>query len=190
MAAPLTLMKIFFSATKRILTGKILCRADIEIGGGLGVISLRLKQEKRSGNQYIVLVGSASGGVYYYLFELEEFDRFIKAANDIRASQASAIATTPHSVPKLGQLTKMILAGEVLRRIDTDILAGHVKISLRLKRDKNTLHEYVVLATTSLGWYLYYSFELDEFHRFVAAAKKIRASAQDPYDDALQKGGG
>jgi hypothetical protein len=187
MVAPLAWVRAGFRAIKRILTGEILHSIDVEIGGGLGIVSLQLKQEKRSGNEYVVLVGKFSGGVYYYHFELDEFDRFIEAADNIRASQTFPTAVSPHAIPKLGQLTDMILTGEVVRRVDTEISAGHVKMSLRLKREKNTSHEYVVLATIALGWYLYYPFELDEFHRFVAAAKKIRAVAEAFSPGALQR---
>jgi hypothetical protein len=56
-------------------------------------------------------------------------------------------------------------------------MGGELMMSLRLKRDRATLHEYVVLGTIALGWWLYYPFGLDEFHRFVASAKRIRAAA-------------
>jgi len=176
MAAPFALFRVGFRAIKRILTGEILNRIDLEIAGGLGTASLLLKRERNSGNRYVVLVVRAAW-VYYCLFELEEFDRFVEAADEIRASQTSSAAILPDATPKLGHRTDMVLGGQVLRRVDTEIYAGHLKISLRLKREKNTAHEYVVLATIALGWYLYYPFELDEFHRFVAAAKKIRAGA-------------
>jgi hypothetical protein len=37
-----------------------------------------------SEQKYIVLAGSASGNYQYYTFELDEFERFIAAAEDIR----------------------------------------------------------------------------------------------------------
>jgi molybdopterin-binding protein len=185
MAHPFTFIEIAFRALKRIFTGQILHHEDVEIGGGLGVVSLLLKRERRSPNQYVVLVGRASGGVYYNLLELDEFDRFIESADDIRASQTCAIDTSLHAVPKLGHLTEMIIKGKVLRRVDTEILGGQVTVSLRLKRETATMHEYVVLATTALGWWQYYPFELDEFHRFVAAAKRIRAATGTAISDEL-----
>src|SRR5262249_38719973 len=115
-------------------------------------------------------------GNYYNLFEVDEFDRFIQLADDIRTSQTCAVDTSPRAAPKLGHLTDMVIKGEVLRRVDTKILGGHVTVSLRLKRDRATLREYVVLAIITSGWWSYYPFELDEFHRFVAAAKRIRAA--------------
>ena len=183
MAAPFALIRIGLRAIKRVFAGEIVHRIDTEFGGGVDTVSLRLKREKSSGNEYVVLAGSA-GGEWYYVFELEEFDRFIDAANEIRTSQTSTTAISPNARSKRRRLTSIFLRGEVLRRVDTDIYAGHLKISLQLKREQNTSHEYVVLATTARGWYLYYPFELDEFHRFVAAAKKIRAASQS-YDRAV-----
>jgi hypothetical protein len=175
MAAPFRLIKIGCRAIKRILTGEILHRIDLEIAGGLGVLSLLLKRGKSSGSKYVVLQSYG----YYYLFELEEFDRFIEAADEIRAAQTSSITVSPHTKPALGHRADMALGGEVLRRVDTDIYEGHVKMSLRLKREKNTAHEYIVLATITFGWYLCYPFELDEFHRFIGKAKEIRAAARN-----------
>jgi hypothetical protein len=175
MAAPFRLIKIGCRAIKRILTGEILHRIDLEIAGGLGVLSLLLKRGKSSGSKYVVLQSYG----YYYLFELEEFDRFIEAADEIRAAQTSSITVSPDTKPALGHRADMAFGGEVLRRVDTDIYEGHVKMSLRLKREKNTAHEYIVLATITFGWYLYYPFELDEFHRFIGKAKEIRAAARN-----------
>ena len=186
MAHPFTVISIGFRALKRIFTGEILRHEDVEIGGGLGVVSLLLKRERRSPDQYVVLVGRASGGVYYNPLELDEFDRFIESADNIRASQTCATDTSLHAVPKLGHLTDMIVKGEVLRRVDTEILGGQVTVSLRLKRETGTMHEYVVLATIALGWWQYFPFELDEFHRFVAAAKRIRAATGAATSDELR----
>ena len=85
MAAPFALFRVGFRAIKRILTGEILNRIDLEIAGGLGTASLLLKRERNSGNRYVVLVVRAAW-VYYCLFELEEFDRFVEAADEIRAT--------------------------------------------------------------------------------------------------------
>ena len=74
-------------------------------------------------------------------------------------------------------LLKWVLTGDVLRRVDTQIGAGGT-LSLRLKRDRSSGVEYVVLALTGPGNYRYYPLELEEFDRFLAAAKDIRAAAR------------
>jgi len=72
---------------------------------------------------------------------------------------------------------KRVLTGEVLRRIDTETMGGWCTMSLRLKRERSGA-EYVVLAAIARGNNQYYAFELDEFDRFIEAAKAIRAVAQ------------
>jgi len=72
---------------------------------------------------------------------------------------------------------KRVLTGEVLHRIDTEITGGWCTMSLRLKRESSGV-EYVVLAAIARSNNQYYGFELDEFDRFVEAAKAIRAAAQ------------
>jgi hypothetical protein len=71
---------------------------------------------------------------------------------------------------------KRVLTGEVLDKFDTEI-GGPCIISLRLKRDKRSGDKYVVLAALSAGNYQYYPFDLDEFDRFVEAAKRISTAA-------------
>jgi hypothetical protein len=105
------------------------------------------------------LFSLAIGGGTSFI-ELQELDHFIEAADAIRAAQTFAIDTSPHAVPKLGQLTDMITMGEVLRRIDTPTMGGELMMFLQLKRDRATLHEYVVLGTIALGWWLILSFRI------------------------------
>jgi len=71
-----------------------------------------------------------------------------------------------------------ILTGKVLHQIDTIIMGGHCTISLRLKERQGTNDAYIVLAGIAQGNYQYYPFELDEFDRFVEAAKLIQAQAR------------
>ena len=72
---------------------------------------------------------------------------------------------------------KRVLTGEVLAKIDTPIHNGMTTMSLRLKRQRNSDDKYVVLAGLSGGNYQYFHFELDEFERFIEAARSIRAAA-------------
>jgi hypothetical protein len=169
-------LRLQFRAFKWVLTGEIIQQIEVPVSGGLQTFTLQLKRERRSGQHYIVLVGRGSGIVWYDPFEVGDLDKLIGAADDIRSAQTEA--TGPSEEPtRLWQCARMIVSGEVIRRIDT-ITTASMTMSLRLKRAKGTGKEYVVLATTTPGRYLYYLLQLDEFHRFVATAKKIRAAAE------------
>ncbi len=84
-----------FKSLKRALTGEVLQRIDTKVINGIQTVSLRLKRERESGIEYIVLAMIASGNYQYSMFELDEFDEFLKAAKDIRA----AAATPPYPPP-------------------------------------------------------------------------------------------
>jgi hypothetical protein len=174
-----------FSGLKRALTGEIIDQIDIDIGGGLGLLSFLLKRERKSERYYVVLVGR-SGGNWYYPFELAELDEVITAADEIRVAQSKPSGESPFETRNLGQLTDMILTGDVVRQIDIKLSDGYLTLSFRLKRKINPPHEYVVLGTLASGQYIYYPFELDEFYRFVNAAKKNRAQTPDSYDRLQQ----
>src|SRR6266849_4580285 len=83
-------IRIAFLALKRVLTGQVLKRVDIETLGGAAKISLRLKRNRSSQDQYVVLAGLSSGSSQYFLFDMDQFDRFIEAAKDIRAAARSS----------------------------------------------------------------------------------------------------
>jgi hypothetical protein len=65
---------------------------------GTQTISLGLKRERSTGTEYVVLGMIASGNYQYSLLELDEFDRFLDGAKDIRAA-----ASTPRSPPASGR---------------------------------------------------------------------------------------
>jgi hypothetical protein len=132
-----------------------------------------LKREKESGEEYVVLTTQISEAISANLFDLEEFDRFIEAAGQIRASQSSAIGALPRPAPVGGPLDHLLHSGEVLRRVDVSANNDQQKISLRLERKPDSSHEYVVLATSVQD----YPIELAEFHQLTAGAKTIRACA-------------
>jgi len=71
-----------------------------------------------------------------------------------------------------------VLTGKVLHQVDTVIMGGNCTVSLRLKARQETNAPYVVLAGMAQGNYQYYPFDLDEFDRFVDAAKLIQAEAR------------
>ena len=72
---------------------------------------------------------------------------------------------------------KRLVTGEVLLKIDTPIHNGATTMSLRLKKKRNSDISYVILAGLSGGNYQYFHFEMDEFDRFIEAAKSIRSAA-------------
>ena len=148
-------------------------RVGIDVAEGLGSISLLLKREKESGEEYVVLTTQVSEAISANLFDLGEFDRFIEAAGEIRASQTSAIGTLSRPAPVGGPLDHLLHSGEVLRRIDVATNGEQQKISLRLERKPDSSHEYVVLATNEQDCPI----ELGEFNQLAAGAKKIRAYA-------------
>jgi hypothetical protein len=108
--APFEWFSAALRALKWVVTGETLYREDTYFAGGLFLISLRLKRETRSRKEYVVFVG-ASGGTWYDALDMEAFDRFIEAADEVRGAQSCAIATSPYPIPKLGHLTDMILKG-------------------------------------------------------------------------------
>jgi hypothetical protein len=88
------LFKFFWT----LATGKVVARSDTAISGGGCVLSLRLKRDERAGTQAIVLAVTPLGGLGYYGFyplELNELDRFVEAANEIRAAFRSGASGSP-----------------------------------------------------------------------------------------------
>jgi hypothetical protein len=70
----------------------------------------------------------------------------------------------------------MALTGRVVSRIDTPIMDGNCKLSLRLKRkaDSDYSDGYVVLAGIAAGNYQYYAMTGDEFLRFAEAVEMTK----------------
>jgi hypothetical protein len=78
-----------FKSLKRVLTGEILHQIDTPIIQGRAILSLRLKRQTGSDKKYVVLAGTSSGNYQYFPFDLDEFERFVEAAIDIRAAAQS-----------------------------------------------------------------------------------------------------
>jgi hypothetical protein len=74
----------FFRSLKRLATGEVLKRVDTKVVNGMQTISLRLKREKSSDVKYVVLALTAGGNYQYTMLEMDEFDRFLQAAEDIK----------------------------------------------------------------------------------------------------------
>ena len=159
---------------RRIFIGKTVQQVDTSIVGGLGVLSILLKRDRRSGEEYMVLNARASSTTMYYAFDLNEFDRFIETADRILSARTSEIVPSK-GTRTLDEYSEMVLTGSIVRQIDTE--AGGIPMSFQLKRAKDDHREYVVFAATTPGIWMYYPFELDDFHRFVHNAKKICAAS-------------
>lgn len=70
----------------------------------------------------------------------------------------------------------MAVTGKVVNQIDTPIMDGNCRLSLRLKRKSESEYSdgYVVLAGISAGNYQYYAMNADEFMRFAEAVETTR----------------
>jgi hypothetical protein len=89
-----------FEDLKRLLTGEVVHRIDLEMGGGTWTtwtISLRLKRRRGSDEKYVVLAALSPGHYQYYPFELDEFDQFLDAAKKIYSAARSASSAVPAS---------------------------------------------------------------------------------------------
>ena len=76
---------------------------------------------------------------------------------------------------KMFQVMKMAMTGEIIHQIDTSIAGDNCQISFRLKRERKTGREYVVMAGIATGNYQYYPMEIDEFERLIESALQIRS---------------
>ena len=73
-------------------------------------------------------------------------------------------------------LLSMALTGKVVNRIDTPIMDGNYRLSLRLKRQSDSDSDgYVVLAGMGPGSYQYCAMTADEFMRFAEAVETTRS---------------
>jgi hypothetical protein len=180
---PFRIIKEGLRGLRRCLTGEIIQQIDTSIIDNLGVLSLLLKRARRSGDKYVVLCARASGTTWYYSFGLDEFSKFIDASEEARTAQVSVI--TPSAEPRtLGDYTDLILTGDIVKQAAVPIMGGCMTMTFQLKRTRDHGREYIVLAATARGVRMYYPFELDEFHRFIAGAKEIRAAAQSHGQEA------
>ena len=70
----------------------------------------------------------------------------------------------------------MSLTGKVVNQIDTTIMDGACRLSLRLKRKTDSEYSdgYVVLAGIAKGNYQYYAMTADEFTRFADAVQTTK----------------
>jgi hypothetical protein len=161
--------KLGASALRRVLTGDLIYQFDMTIHGGQGFVSLQLKRDRRSGDDYVVLAARTFGS-FSSLFEIDEFDRFIAAADGLRTAERNFNAPPASRVLSfLG----LVPPGQVLCRGEVPLYGGQSTASVRLMRER-TGHQYFVIAMEGPGQRIYYRFEQPEFHQFLMAAKEIR----------------
>jgi len=75
-----------FRTIKQVMTGEVIQQIDTAANGGKATMSLRLKRDRRSGNQYVVLAATAPGNYQYFAFDRDEFDSFSHAVQAIQNS--------------------------------------------------------------------------------------------------------
>lgn len=68
---------------------------------------------------------------------------------------------------------KRVMAGEIIKQIDTPIMGAQCTVSLRLKRANDSSETYVVLAFIASGNYQYVALDRSEFGRFAGAVQEI-----------------
>jgi hypothetical protein len=161
--------KLAISALRRIWTGDIIGQFGMTIMDG-GFVFLLLKRDRRSGREYIVLHAKTFGS-FSDLFELDEFDRFIEAADDIGSGERN-VASPPAS--RVLSFLGLVPSGQVIRRGGVSLYGGTFEASVRLMREQRTAYEYVVIAMEGPGRRVYYGFNLAQFHEFIESAKVLR----------------
>jgi hypothetical protein len=83
-------MSGIFKSMKRVLTGRVVRRADLHIMNGRCAISFRMKRD--GDGAYVVLACTSAGNRQYYPFERSEFESFVAAAIEIQDALGSDIA--------------------------------------------------------------------------------------------------
>jgi hypothetical protein len=68
---------------------------------------------------------------------------------------------------------KRVMAGEIIKQIDTSIMGERCTVSLRLKRANDSSETYVVLAFIASGNYQYVALDQSEFEQFAGAVQEI-----------------
>jgi hypothetical protein len=73
-----------FQAIKRVVTGEVIKKLDILTNGGMTTVSLRLKQDRKEGERYVVLAFLSSGNYQYCSLNAGEFREFVEAASELQ----------------------------------------------------------------------------------------------------------
>ncbi len=68
---------------------------------------------------------------------------------------------------------KRVMAGKIIKQIDTQIMGDLCTVSLRLKQANESSETYVVLALIASGNYQYVALDQSEFEQFARAVQEI-----------------
>lgn len=75
---------------------------------------------------------------------------------------------------------KRTFMSELLKKADLRIDEGHVRLSIRLKRDKITREKFVVLGLVAATNYKHAELSIDEFQQFLEAVKSMQQALRIP----------
>jgi hypothetical protein len=73
-----------------------------------------------------------------------------------------------HEIPQASFLS------ELVKKADLRVDDGHIRVSMRLRRDKLTREKYVVLGLVATTNYKHAELSVDEFCQFIEAAKSMQ----------------
>nr|WP_299505836.1 hypothetical protein [uncultured Rhizobium sp.] len=74
------------------MTGQVLHRADIPVMNGQTTLSLHLKRDRGTQSDYVVLAMKSAGNYQYAILEIDEFDKFVEAAQSVRSASKTTKA--------------------------------------------------------------------------------------------------
>jgi hypothetical protein len=75
---------------------------------------------------------------------------------------------------------KRTFMSELVKKADLRVDEGHVRVSMRLRRDKITREKFVVLGLVAATNYKHAELSADEFQQFFEAAKSMQQSLGIP----------
>lgn len=75
---------------------------------------------------------------------------------------------------------KRTFMSELVKKTDLRVDEGHVRVSMRLRRDKITREKFVVLGLVAATNYKHAELSVDEFQQFFEAAKSMQQSLGIP----------
>lgn len=76
---------------KRVLTGQVVSKSDLQIMDGSCTVSLRMKRDATG--VYVVLASIASGNAQYLPFDPNEFEKFAAPVTEMRDALRSENGT-------------------------------------------------------------------------------------------------
>ena len=84
----------FFRSLKRLVTGEVVRKIDIETLNGRCTVSVRLKREVGSGDKYVTIASLSSGSSFYMTFDSQEYNQFAEAVSIIQRDLPLSFSST------------------------------------------------------------------------------------------------